>query len=372
MLLLILIFNLKHSINRTKMIFFISSLFLLFSCQKKESVNLVPDKVIKLKMPISFYPNRATILNLEKDTNIVLFNWRMGELYIYNNWKVKSKQYHGYRAIFVKSLDSIFLIDKYNGKILLTNSKFDSLDSWDVPIRINNIRYLMNTNLRTDFLDFNGKFYLTVYPNIVRDSFYTKYHEIIYSMKNRKIDKLYMKFPNIYSKINSWGTYFISKTINNKNEIFFMYPMYKNVFRLKGNKIEEIEMPQSKYLTNFPPEPIPYPTPHNSKYGAEFGIKIPSYVSFQYDKYRNLYYKIVNHSQELYDGKLKTTFLTRPWSIMIFNDKFELLKEMKMPKSKYFNEYFYILPDGIYFLLQDEDNFDGDIKLQKFKVEYEK
>lgn len=351
----------------------ISSLFLLFGCQDNKSIDLIVEDVISLKMPIGFYPNRASILDVNKDTNIVQFNWRQGEIYIYKNGIIDSNVYLGYKAIFVQSLDSIYLIDKYKGNILLINNKFDSLNSWEIPININNTRYYMSTSLKTNFLKYDKKLYLTVYPNIQRDSFYTKPHEIIYSLKSKKIEKYYKKFPSDYSSKYYWGSKgdFFAKTINNKNEIIFMYPMNNSIFKMKDGIIEEIEMPQSKYLKDFPPKPIPNPKPNDNKFIVEFGIQTPNYKDFEYDKYRNLYYKIVVHSQPLRNGKIKNSFLSNPWSIMVFDEHYELLNEIKMPKNKYINSYFYILEDGLYVLLQDEDNFDGSIELQKIKVKYE-
>jgi hypothetical protein len=140
---------------------------------------------------------------------------------------------------------------------------------------------------------------------------------------------------------------------------------------MKDDIIEEVKMPQSKFLKVFPPDPIPYPKPNDNKFIVEFGIQTANYKDFQYDKYRNLYYKIVVHSQLLRNGKIKNSLLSNPWSIMVFDEHFELLKEFKMPKNKYINSYFYILEDGLYVLLQDEDNFDGNIEIQKIKVKNE-
>lgn len=57
---------------------------------------------------------------------------------------------------------------------------------------------------------------------------------------------------------------------------------------------------------------------------------------------------------------------------MIFDNNFKLLKEIKMEGGKYFYDSIFILEDGIYILKQDDNNFDGNIILQKFEVEYDK
>lgn len=372
MLSLIYRFN-EIIIKRAKMILLVSSLLFIFSCSNKTKVDLVIDDVINLELPTGFYPNRIKILDIDKDTNIIIFNWRTGDLYFFENQKVRQKKYNNFNAIFVESLDSIYLIDKYKGLIQLTNNKFDSINKWKIPRFINSIPYYMNTNLKSNFIEFDDKLYLTVYPNIHRDSFYTKHNEIIFSLSEGKIKKLYKKFPLNYSKTNYWGAVgdFVIKVINNQNEIFFMYPMNNNVFKLNQNNIEEIEMPQSKYLVEFPPEPIPYPTPNNSKFNSEYSIRTPSYVNFIYDSYRNIYYKIVNHRQPVNNGKLKNSYNSKPWSIMIFNKEFEFLDEKFMESGLYLNNYFFVMRDGLYILLQDENNYDGNISLQKFKVNYE-
>ena len=349
MLSLIYRFN-EIIIKRAKMILLVSSLLFIFSCSNKTKVDLVIDDVINLELPTGFYPNRIKILDIDKDTNIIIFNWRTGDLYFFENQKVRQKKYNNFNAIFVESLDSIYLIDKYKGLIQLTNNKFDSINKWKIPRFINSIPYYMNTNLKSNFIEFDDKLYLTVYPNIHRDSFYTKHNEIIFSLSEGNIKKLYKKFPLNYSKTNYWGAVgdFVIKVINNQNEIFFMYPMNNNVFKLNQNNIEEIEMPQSKYLVEFPPEPIPYPTPNNSKFNSEYSIRTPSYVNFIYDSYRNIYYKIVNHRQPVNNGKLKNSYNSKPWSIMIFNKEFEFLDEKFMESGLYLNNYFFFIIDGLY------------------------
>ena len=355
-----------------KMIIILSTLLIIFSCSKSQKVDLKLDGVIQLNLPIGFYPNRSAIHKLNKDTLIYIYNWRKGEIFIKNNGAIKTRKFPGFSYFFTSSYDSIFIMNKYKGEIILLNSNLDSVNSWKIPRYINNTKYLCEVNLVSDFYILNRKLFLTALPNVDHDLFFTKQHEIIYNLDERKVEKLYMKFPHIYTKDNSWGNLgiYISKTINNKNEIFIMYPMYDNVFRIKNGKIEEIKLERSKYLENFPPEPQIYPPPSN-KYIFDYAIKLPCYNSFHYDKFRDLYYRVVSHKQALSNGKLKNTHSSKDWSVMIFDKDFNLLNEIKFKGGMYFYEHFDVRQDGIYVLMQDEDNFDGNVKLQKIKVEYE-
>lgn len=354
------------------MIFIISSLFILFSC--KDKVILKKKEVVLIKAPISFYPNRTFPLELSEDKSLIQFKWKKNELYIVDkNQSFFKKYFEKYQDAFVESKDSIFLINKETGKILLINSKFDTLSSWQIPIWINNSKYNIFINHSSNFIKYQNKLYLTIFPAGFLDTFYTKQNEIIYDLKTQRVEKLYMRFPKIYSNNSWWGSTGnrVSKILNNKGEIIFHYPMLNNILIMKNNSINEIKLAKSKYLKSFPPQSQIYPPPDN-KYVFEYTIQTPLYYSLFYDKFHDLYFRIVAHKQSLYKNSLKNTIISRDWSIMIFDNNFKLLKEIKMEGGKYFYDSIFILEDGIYILKQDDNNFDGNIILQKFEVEYDK
>ena len=347
---------------------------LFIACENKKQVKLIKSEIVTLKTEIPFYPNRNFLLKLDKDTILYQFSWKTNELALIENSNVN---YHkelnrNFIASFPKSKDLIYAIDKYQSEIVLFNSNFEILDTFLIPKNINNTFYYIYFHQNSNFLEFDKKLYLTLFPYNTNGSFYQKRYQLIYSTKNRKIEKLFLKFPEIYTDSTYWSSagIYICSTINSNNEIYFNFPMYDNLYKYENGKVKEVKLNRSKYLKNFPP--IVYDKSDiSNKYIFEYNMTIPQYHSFHYDKYRNLYYRIVLHGQDVFDeNNKKNTHLSREWSIMIFDEYFNLLDEILFEKNIYHHSYFYVLEDGIYIALQSED-YENSVKLQKFEVDHE-
>ena len=93
-------------IKITKMIFLVSSLFILFSC--KDKVIFKKKEVVLIKAPISFYPNRTFPLELSEDKSLIQFKWKNNELYFVDKNQILFKKYFDkYQDAFVESKDFV-------------------------------------------------------------------------------------------------------------------------------------------------------------------------------------------------------------------------------------------------------------------------
>lgn len=354
-------------------IFIILPLCFLCDCKNKKLI-IERQEIIEIKSAIDFYPNINYLLELKSDTILFQFDWRNNEMYLIKNSniiKYKDKV-NNFIFAFTNTEDSIYALDRKNGNVSIFNSKFDSIGSYVIPRIINNSFYTIFVNSSSNFIEYNKKLYLSLFPNGYIDSFYTKNYELVFSLENKEIEKVYMKFPDIYKSNNWWSITGnkICKTINNKNEIIYMFPMYDNIFIMKNEKIKEVKLQRSKYLKNFPPKTFDNEVKEN-KYIFEYSLTVPYYHSFHYDKYRDLYYRIVIHEQELSINGVKNTHESRNWSIMIFDNEFNFLDEVFMKRNLYHFNYFFIFEEGLYFVLQNKSK-NKQQQIQRFKVLNEK
>ena len=77
----------------------------------------------------------------------------------------------------------------------------------------------------------------------------------------------------------------------------------------------------------------------------------PKYSHIMYDKYRNIYYRFVEMPCELADNETpydESAPKAREFSVIILNDKFEIIGETKFPGNKYFYKMSFVGKDGLY------------------------
>jgi len=105
---------------------------------------------------------------------------------------------------------------------------------------------------------------------------------------------------------------------------------------------------KSKYLKSMKPNV----NNHTNDVNALIRYKESSkYGHIMYDKYRDVYYRFAEMPCELakdetpYDNQAPKA---REFSVIILNDKFEIIGETKFPGSKYFYKMSFVGKDGLY------------------------
>ncbi|GAB4201115.1 MAG: hypothetical protein Fur0023_05200 [Bacteroidia bacterium] len=89
---------------------------------------------------------------------------------------------------------------------------------------------------------------------------------------------------------------------------------------------------------------------------AEYLITNSRYYLLHYDPYREVYYRIVLHSYKYKEGKNVYLRTDVPWSIVVINKDFKVLKEVFFQPGKHYFNFFIILPEGVLIKQQSYEN----------------
>ena len=105
---------------------------------------------------------------------------------------------------------------------------------------------------------------------------------------------------------------------------------------------------KSKYLQSMKPNVNNHTNDVNALVRA---TESAQYGNLMYDKYRNVYYRFAEMPCEL--AKDETHYDThapkaREFSVIILNDKFDIIGETKFPGNKYFYRMSFVGKDGLY------------------------
>lgn len=342
------------------------TLSLLLSCDRKiSSVQFVPDKIYEFYSPKYVGADRVFLLEEKNDTKIIHPQVNFNQIII-NSLKsnktdtIKIKSNLFWENYYYVNQDSIFLINRHNGIIYLINSKNELINNWKIPLLIDSVFYVIYIARQCDIVFKDNSLFLTVIG--FRDNDYTYNYPIsmIYNLRDKKVTKLFMKFPDNYSSNHHWsimGSTF-TNTFLSDDEIVYNFPMNEKVFKysLKDNSVKTIILKKSKYINKFPPETFDNLRGRTeSEYIYKYWIDKPSYRQIIFDKYRKLFYRIVNHEQPLKDSlnNYNDNF-TRNWSIMVFDESFNFISEQFFEGKKYSNFYTFITKEGLLLVYDDK------------------
>jgi hypothetical protein len=93
---------------------------------------------------------------------------------------------------------------------------------------------------------------------------------------------------------------------------------------------------------------ISYHEGEDPKKWVTHNIENSQFFNVMYDKYRHVYYRfsLRNITQE--NGKYFNSILDKPLVLMIFNESFEVIKEMELPMYKYSPNTWFITKEGLF------------------------
>ncbi len=361
-----LIIKNKLSIKKGATLCCLLILFLLISCNKNIiSVQFIPAKTYEFNSPKYIAADRVFLLEDNNDTKLFHSQVNKHQIII-NSLKsnktdtIKIKSNYFWEDYYYINQDSIFLINRHNGAIYLINSKSELIDSYEIPLLIDSVRYVIYIARQCDIVLKNNSLYLTIVGIKGSDYIYNYYITMIYNLKTKKVTKLFMKFPDNYSTNNNWsvtGSIFTTTFISD-DEIVYNFPANEKIFiySLKDNKIKSIKLQKSKYIGKFPPETFDDKRSNKEEdYIYRYWIDKPFYMQLIYDKYRKLFYRIVNHAQPLKDSlnNYNDNF-TRNWSLMVFDNSFNFISEQFFEGKKYNNYYVFVTKEGLLLLYDDK------------------
>ncbi len=143
------------------------------------------------------------------------------------------------------------------------------------------------------------------------------------------------------------------------------------VYNFNTGKCIDTVCAQSQYITK-PIKSIPFPPASSLQDEINHNITEPTYINLIFDSYRNIYLRIIKHAQELRNsqGEMNNE-LSAKWSIMFFDNKFQLIDEFEFSNNIYNFNNIFIVEKGVVIGKNNPNNPDeqeGVLEFELFEV----
>lgn len=251
----------------------------------------------------------------------------------------------------VLSWDSIFIVSSGHYLVSLINDDGNVVRSYPL---LNGKSYNENTGMLLPFtiappIKIGSKIYFNVAPD--RDVYKTSYYE---GKTNLVLDvntgeyAYFNSYPDEF-KQGVWGvtaTNF-STTFNPQlNKFVYSFAISDSLvlYNPYNNSSKRFNA-RSKLITGSL-QPMIKPL---NEHDLEYALETPYYGAIIYDKYRNLYYRFVSHSipYKNHNGEINR-FHMKPLSVIILDDNFNILGEIKLEENTYLDYIYFVSKEGLY------------------------
>lgn len=199
----------------------------------------------------------------------------------------------------------------------------------------------------------NKKLYIPQTPNRAINNFLTNSPvTLILDTINNSVSEFEVRFPQVISEEAMRGNTLgieidYSMCYNGKEFVYsFLLDEYISIVSLEGKILNKVKA-KSRYLEKVYDE---MKSPADISEQVELLCSIPMYGNLIYDEYRKLYYRFVYPETELgNDNFMDIWQLGRSkFSVMILDEKFNVLGETLLPENTYASNLFFIREDGLY------------------------
>ena len=321
-----------------------------------------PIKEKKIKKYIRYYEsskigNCCLVKYSSKSDSLSFYNLKGQELSVGINLSNVAKR--NLQHFVVHSKDSIFILN-YNNKLFKLNSDGEINNKWNFNGNVldnGNKNYTIMGAVSSPISYKNNYFYAIQARNVKglgkniesNQKYYYSNSGIKIRLKKDSF-KLYNKigkYPWIYKKSKKFYYEFHpSKTLGHNNHVVFSFALSDTIYAYKRNKLRRKVSVSSPFFKT--PNAFNKDSMHNYKYISKYISTQPRYKMISYDKYNNLYYRIIAHTQPYKneDGTINKVF-DRPWSIMVLDTNFKKLHEIIMPAGKFEYNTIFVTEKGI-------------------------
>ncbi|MBC8146756.1 MAG: DUF4221 family protein [Bacteroidetes bacterium] len=374
--------------------------YLLFCCDSNEN-EIKLEKVHSFEINIGdsskfdffhtqyYNYNNHNCLSLYSDGKIHLFDFEHGN-YCFNI-DLSGFDINSFKGYYIHNTDSIFIFTKSPTNIYIvdSNSKISKSYSLDFPAFGKIITKISNPINRSGVFEYYTTNYAPLVFNdgniFIMNFNYQIYHQ--YNSQTKKVEYYYDRgfehlqglstchifdvtsdeiarvncetgiWPDGYTKNDCYliNGPTVSRTINTTSFIY-SFGMDHNIYIYDINGLHDKIFLKSKYINSlFVTDIIKCKDPLYKKRNTATSNY---YKGIIYDKYKKLYYRIVVHEQNYEnDNGTVNQFGDNPWSIMIIDENFEILNEIKFPpKALDFNKIL-ITDKGLLIHKYYENNF---------------
>ena len=133
-----------------------------------------------------------------------------------------------------------------------------------------------------------------------------------------------------------------------ENRLVCSFDFYDSIMVTDNLKDVKWYNAKSKYLKSMKPNVDNHTNDLNALIKC---MEKPKYLHMMYDKYRDVYYRFVEFPCKLAKNESPYDYFApkaREFSVIILNDKFEIIGETKFPGNKYFYRMSFVGKDGLY------------------------
>lgn len=261
-------------------------------------------------------------------------------------------------SVYFLNFDSIFIIDSYRWLVLI-DSAGNMHKKWNITYTEGKDEYIALTAMYNNFLmlydSTNQEFYLNLdLESLDVAQAYFKKIVGVFNLKEGKYKRIVGNYPEHYRSLAR----------EDKKLRKFLFPSYciadsniiiscpQSVTVQKYNRfnghLEENICAKSKYIRhNFLVTKM-----DDSSKDLDCHAREESYTDIKFDPVNRLFYRIVKDKQE-YSDTSKINWQA-PWSLIIMNDKFQVLDEVKFEAYQYNFDTFTVFEGG-FFLRKIED-----------------
>lgn len=303
---------------------------------------------------IGYNPKLASIdiYDLDKRLFIKRLNLYSKKLSISNLDKKDLDKSRSVNDILARNMDSIIL-NYGNKKIIILDTalrckKIISLDS-----------IVIGNNIPIKLVSYSHDFKMFFFGNrLVLKQLYSNYNWKIrvpifaaLNLENAKLTNLPITYSDYLYNIKG-NAGFLSSVITSefqKNDLItysFIYESNIYQYNPKNSTITcyGAKVSQGKNLV----DSISYKNDDDINKWVTHHVENPQFFNVIYDKYRKLYYRFSLENISQKNGDYFNTILDKPLTLMVFNEKFEVIKELVLPMYKYAINTWFLTKEGLF------------------------
>lgn len=205
------------------------------------------------------------------------------------------------------------------------------------------------------------------YPDVHRSNFMYYSYLYCYDIKKDSISFLFGKWPQKFK--NGINYSFLQQpefvVVNNKTYVSFGTEHTIQEYNNSTGEMVCLHSYKSKFLN----KKIQWNTSYDEEQSQKmYNLFVTEgyYVNFTFDKYNNVFYRLVKHPQNLYnvENKINKTYGGK-WSIIIFDKNMNQIGETLMPEKKYKYFYYFIDKHGLH-IAHAKQNDENKIYFDRF------
>lgn len=276
------------------------------------------------------------------------------------------------RGVYYKNKDSIFFIGI--NKFIIKNNNNQQLYSKYYNNPENNSYFpVIITNDSPPFI-YNHTLYFTKLIDLKPgDNYYNSNLLIAFDLKKDSLYELkHTNYPMMYyNKCFLSNELSLKHTKANKDLVILNYPIDDTlyIYSLKKQKIIDKKKIRSKYKKGEVKSTDCSKIWDTKTYWKHLYTSY-LYNAIIYDKYRNIYYRLVKLPKKDYDLNKKYNSMNIPFSIMVLDKDFNILAESEIlnikPEFIWFD--YFVNKDGLWISVNNPDNPDYNEDTLKFKL----